>query len=160
MLKAFSSRRSITRVSDTRLPLRRCRSAHMALIFAWLAFWLNAAFLPCCEAFAAASDDHADDATQSASAQMHDASDLHIEHPHHEPDSRCGHTITAEPAIKGEYAGVPTARVHLQWDATYVNVTAVHTVAKQFANLALYDYHPPPPSGSFRLYLQTQRLLI
>lgn len=134
----------------------------MALVFAWLAFWLNAAFLPCCEAFAAASDDHTDDAAQSvsASAQMHDTSDLHIEHPDHEPDSRCGHTINAEPAINGEYAGVPTARVHLQWDAMYVNVSADHIAAKQSANLALYDYHPPPPPGDFRLYLQTRRLLI
>ena len=158
----FSSARRINRVSDTRLLLRRFRAAHMALIFAWLAFWINAAILPCCEAFAATSDDHADAGAQSVSvsAQTHGSSNSHREHPQQDPDSRCGHTINAEPAINSEYAGVPTSRVHLQWDAMTVNVAAVTATATQSAKLAMYDYHPPPPHGNFRLYLQTLRLLI
>ena len=159
MTKLVISTRSITRESE-RLPLRRRRSAHLTLVLAWLAFWFNTAFIPCCEAFAAASDHHAGADVQAISTaeQTHDAHDSPVEAPHHAPDSPCDTSFHGGPATNGEQAGLPTERVDLEWDVAYSFFTYTHFANSQTANLAPVDYQAWPRRP--RLYLQTQRLLI
>lgn len=155
-------------ISMTALPLRQRSFGRYALILAWLAFWLNTALIPCCEAFAATPDDHADVLAQSvsASAHMHDshaaAAAADTEQKHHTPTSPCEPTHNAEPVTNGSSA-VPTVdRADFSFGVTNTYVVASHISANQSANLSFNDYHPPPPrpSAGFRLYLQTQRLLI
>ena len=159
MTKLFISTRRIIRESE-RLPLRRRRSAHLTLVLAWVAFWLNTAFIPCCEAFAATSDDHAGAEVHAISTpeQTHDGHDSPVEAPHHAPDSPCDTSFHGGPATNGEQAGLPTERVDLEWDATYLLFTNHHFAKNKTANFAPVDYQPSPRRP--RLYLQTQRLLI
>jgi hypothetical protein len=159
LAKPFSSTRSITGVSDTRLPLRQCKSARMILVLAWVVFWLNTALFPCCEAFAVAFDDHADDVSQSvpAAAQAHHSGETQVESPHHKPDSPCDYTLHAGSVINGEHAGPATDRIQLESVAIYIAFAVWPPVTNRSAKLAPHDFHPPPP---FRLYLHTQRLLI
>lgn len=131
----------------------------MTLVLAWVAFWLNAASFPCCEAFAVAFNDHADDVSQSvpAATHAHQAGETQPESPHHSPDSPCDYTLHAASVINGEHAGPATERIHLGSVAIYMAFAVGPPVANHSAILAPRDYHPPPP---FRLYLHTQRLLI
>lgn len=82
--------------------------------------WLNTAFFPCCEAFAAAFDDHGAGVAQSAPAAMqaHHADPSHTERARDGHESRCDFSLNAEPAINGEYAGLPKARLNLEWAAS------------------------------------------
>jgi hypothetical protein len=130
------------------------------LVLAWAVFWLNAALFPCCDAVAAAFGDHPDDVLQSVAAAppAHHSDETHSDCPHQSPDSPCGHTLDAGPAITAVYAGLPTDRVNLEWFAIDVSVAAALTAVSYSANLAPREYHRPPPP--FRLYLHTQRLLI
>ena len=144
------------------MPLRRRKFAHVALILGWLAFWLNTAFIPCCEAFAAALGDHADDVAQSVAVQSH-TQDSHAtdgERTHHVPASPCDQTPNAQSATNGDYSGLPSERLGLNCDAPDMLVAASYITASQSAKLALDDFHPPPRPREVRLYLQTQRLLI
>jgi len=129
------------------------------LVLAWVVFWLNAALFPCCEALAAAFDDHSGEISQSASvAQPAHHSDEAPSESHHSPDSPCGDTLEAGPAINGEYAGLQTDRAHLEWLAIDAYSPAGLAAADHSATPARRDYRPPPPP--YRLYLHTQRLLI
>ena len=155
----FSSTRSITGVSVTRRPLRQDRFARVALVLAWVVFWLNTAFFPCCEALAAAFDDHSDSVSQSTSTAQtaHHSDETHSEHSDQSPSSHCDYSLNAGPAINGAYAAPLTDRVHLDWFAIATPVAPGVTAVNRFASRATIDYHPPPP---FRRYLHTQRLLI
>ena len=162
LVKTLSSIRGFTSGSDARLPLRRRRPAHVALLLAWVAFWLNTALLPCCEAFAAAFDAHADGVSQSvpAAKQAHHADATHTERVRDSHESRCDFTLNAEPAINGEYAGLPKASLNLELVAFSVPFSVGPLAVNHSPNLAPRDYHPPPPLATARLYLHTQRLLI
>ena len=151
--------RSIPGVRGIRRPLRQGRFARVALVLAWVVFWLNTAFFPCCEALAAAFDDHSDSVSQSTSAAQpaHHSDETHSEHSDQGPSSHCDYSLNAGPAINGAYAALPTDRVHLDWFAIDTPVAPGLTAVNYSANLAPREYHPPPP---FRLYLRTLRLLI
>lgn len=131
-------------------------------MLAWVAFWLNTVLFPCCEAFAAAFDDHADDVSQSVSTapQDHHAGAKTSERPHHSPGTPCDRAFNAEPTLGGEYAWLPTDRAHQEWVAISVTSVVGPPAVAQAAILALRDYHPPPRLATVRLYLRTQRLLI
>ena len=161
LVKMLSLMRRFTRESDARRSLHRRRPAHVALLLAWLAFWLNTAFFPCCEALAAAFDDHTAGVSQSAPAatQAHHADPTHTERARDGHKSRCDFSLDAEPAINGEYAGLPKARLNLEWAASDVSFSVGPTAVNQTANFTPRDDHPPP-IATVRLYLRTQRLLI
>ena len=97
LTKMIASTRNIAGISEAGLPIRRRKFAHFALLLAWSAFWLNTAFVPCCEAIAAASDDHAEDVAQSVAVQSHTHGSYTTdgEHPHHVPASPCDQTPNA-----------------------------------------------------------------
>ena len=140
--------------------MHRRRFAHWALVLAWMAFWLNTALIPCCEAFAATSGDHASvvvHATPSAE-QTYASHDVPVVASHHEPDSPCGPSIHEAPATNGEQVGLAFERVNLEWDAAYSLFTNKYFVKSQTANPARFIYDPWPRQP--RYDLQTQRLLI
>lgn len=126
------------------------------MVLAWVTFWLNTALFPCCEAFAAAFDDHSDDETQtvSASVHIHDGDEPRSEHSHHNPGPPCSHAFSAGPAINGEYAGLPAYRVELAGYAVLVPRSFIVIALTQSVVLALRDYHPAPPPATVSLYLQ------
>ena len=158
-MNAFSSTQSVTGVSEPRRARGLHGFARLILVLAWTAFWFNTALFPCREAVAGAFGDHPDDVSQSVSAAQpaHHSDGAHSECLHHSPDSPCGYTLNAGPAINEMYAGLPPDRVHLELFAIDVSVVAGLTAVNHSANLASREYQSLPP---FRLYLHTQRLLI
>ena len=132
----------------------------MTLVMAWIAFFLKTALFPCCEVLAASVGDHSDSAShEDSSAQSaHHADETHNEQPHHGPGSPCDYSYSAESAINGEFAGLPTDRVHWEWFATDMAARVGLTVIDHSHSemLAPREPHSPP----FRLYLRTLRLLI
>ena len=142
--------------------MRRRRSAHVTLLLAWVAFWLNTALLPCCEVFAAAFDAHADGVSQSApvAKRAHHADTMHTERARGSNESRCDFTLNAQPLINGEYAGLPKAGRDLELVALSVPLSVGPVAVNHSPSLAPRNYHPPPPLAANRLYLHTQRLLI
>ena len=161
LVNTLSSMRIFTNASATRLPLRRRKPAHVALLLAWLAFWLNTAFLPCCEAFAVAFAGHADGVSQSVPAAAHHADATHTAPDSHEP--HCSPDLNTQTAINGEHAGLPRTHTDLA-DLELVAGSVLFSIGPAALslslNLALRDYHPPPHLASTRVYLHTQRLLI
>ena len=159
LIRQYISRRSIT-CESARLPLHHRRFAHSMSVLAWTAFWLNAALIPCCEAFAATPDDHAGVIVQATTTAEHTKAthDAPVETTHHAPDWPCGPTLHDGPATNGEQVGLQSARVALKWDATYLLFTNNLFAKHQTANLARVVYNPRPRKP--RLYLRTQRLLI
>lgn len=147
---------SINGVSGTKRPLSRFRTARMALVLAWVAFWLNSALLPCCESLAAAFN-NSDSVSQSASAAQpaHYSDETHSDHS--DKSSHCDDTLDAKPAISRAYAALPVDSFHLDWIAIATPVASDLIAVTNSKNLAYRDYHPPP---SIRRYLHTQRLLI
>ena len=131
----------------------------MTLVLAWMAFWLNSALFPCCDALAAAFSDHSSSVSQSVSASQptHHSDETHSEQSHHSPDSFCCYTLIAGLAIDEVYAGLPPDRIDLEYLVIATTLAPGLIAASQSEYLAPRDYHPPPP---YRLYLQTQRLLI
>ena len=161
--KTHLSTQSISGVSGIRSPSRRRSSVRAVMLLAWVAFWLNSVLFPCCEAIAAAADDHSDDQSQSVSATepLHDADQTHPEHSHDSPGSPCDQTLDTGPATIVEYASLPNKRVRLECSANYLSFAVGSSDLNHPAILALRDYHPPPPPpATVRLYLRTQRLLI
>ena len=160
----ISSTRSIAGISDTGLPLRRRKFAHVVLVLAWLAFWLSSVFIPCCEAVAAALDGHAAATSQSVvvQSQTHNSHADVVEPSHHAPASPCGPALNAEPVTNGAHAGLPADRADFICGATNMLDTADHIAVSQSANRRLHDHHlpPRPPPANLSPYLQTQRLLI
>ena len=156
----FSRIQSIPEATEAKLPLGRRRITRVALVLAWAVFWLNTALFPCCEALAVTFGDHSDSHSQTAFAAQpaHHSDESHPEGSHHSPDSPCGHTVDAGPAISGVYAGLPPDRGQWGWFAIDVFVPVGLTAVNHSDNLAPRNYHPPPPL--LRLYLRTQRLLI
>ena len=130
------------------------------LALAWMAFWLNAALIPCCEAFAATPDDQAGVVVHAITKAEHThvTHDAPAEATHHAPDSPCGPTLHDGPATYGEHVGLPSERVDLEWDAAYLLFANSLFAKHQTAKLARVVYNPWPRKS--RLYLQTQRLLI
>ena len=131
----------------------------MAMLFAWAVFWANTALFPCCEALAAVFNDHSDNISHSVSAAQpaHDTDETHSDTAHHNPDSPCGYTLDAGPAIHKDFTGPPAERAQTVWFAIDTPVIASLPPDTQVANFKPREYRPPPP---FRLYLDTQRLLI
>ena len=159
MQTLFSPTRSITGKSRTRRPSGHCGSARLVLMLAWVAFWLNTALFPCCEALAAALSNHSDISSQPASGAQsaHHSAEAHVEHVHPSPSSPCKDTVKSVSAIPGAYAQLPTSDFQPEWFAIDGPVASDLKTPDQSAILAPREYQPPPLS---RVYLQTQRLLI
>ncbi len=130
-------------------------------MLAWLTFWLNTALFPCCEALAAALEEHIEDRSQSVPVAGHaqHPEATHVERANNVPDAHCDSEISAGPAINGEFAGLLADRGHVEWDAVHASAIARPFAADVSVEPAARDYLPPPPAR-VRFYLRTQRLRI
>ena len=148
----------MTRSGATR-ALGQRRSARLVLVAAWVAFWLNTALFPCCEALAAALVGHSDIPSQLAIGKgpPHDSGETHAAHVHHNQSIPCKTNVKSVSAISGTYALMPADHFHPVLLLSEGFVVADLRPLDHSAIRAPRNYHPPPP---FRLYLQTQRLLI
>ena len=155
----YSSTRTRIVGPESRRPLLQSRGARVVLVLAWVVFWGNTALLPCCEALAAAFDDHSDSVSHSTSAGQpeHHSEETHTGHLNQAPSSHCDATLNAPPAIDGTSAALPIYRVDLDGFVTATPLTPGLPAVNHSASVAPRDYHPPPP---FRRYLDSQRLLI
>lgn len=151
--------RFLGRTSATRLPRGRGRFARVALVMAWIAFWLNAAIFPCCEAIAAVvGGDHAIEEAQSnaTTPHAHLSGGAHSEGLGHDPYSPCEHALGAEPALVGEQEVLATDRFPLHWVAVEEHFSHGPTVGSHRPSFALPRAAPPP----LGFYQRSQRLLI
>lgn len=146
-------------MSEARRPGGLRGFARVGLVAAWAAFWINAAMFPCCEALAATFGGHPGNISQSVSdvQPAHQPDDKQTGSPVHSPDSPCGYSLGAEPAIVGEYVVPAADRSPQERFAVDAPVAAGLAAASHSANLALARAVPP---RSLRLYQRTQRLLI
>ena len=151
--------RSITGISEAKRPQGLRGFARVALMSAWVVFWLNTALFPCYETVAAAIGGYPDSVSQSVSnAQpMHNygAAGTYSERSDPSPYPPCGYTLSTGPASVGMHALPATDHSPLEWFAIDAPVPSLIT-ASHAENLAPRG-NPPPP---LRLYLRTLRLLI
>ena len=154
----LSPRRNTIRKPGASRPLRRRSSAHLVLVMAWLAFWLNTALFPCCEALAEALTEHADTPSQSATGERipHQSNEVHAEHLNPDPSMPCEETVRSVAAIPDAYAQL-TPTFDLELLAITGSVGIDVRAPDHSAIRAPRNYNPPPP---FRIYQRTQRLLI
>jgi len=126
----------------------------VTLILAWVVFWLNTAFFPCCEAVAAISD-HSANVSQAAPAAQpaHDSDETHTDRPDHSPYSPCGYSLSAQPTSIGVLA---IEYSPLEWFAIDAPVSSGLTAVFRSENLAPRAIPPP----FIRPYLREQRLLL
>lgn len=151
---ASSSTRKISRVSQARRPRGLHGGARAISFMALVAFWFNAALIPCCEALAAALPKHRIDTFQTAFAapQAPEPGDSNSGHPPDGPQPCCGHSMYAGPAGVEVHAVPTSPPAFPEWFAIGASLTTGSTAA----DLASRESHPPSP----RLFLRTRRLLI
>ena len=126
--------------------------ARATLVLAWLAFWLNTALFPCCQAFAAIVSDHSVSISEPA---LHDhvSQDCDDDQPGHNPYSPCGSFVSANPATISQMTLLAT-------DPTSWNPIAPAAIISSFPialNVAnnFTPHEIPPP---VRLYLRGPNL--
>lgn len=130
------------------------RFAHVTMILAWVVFWLNTAFFPCCYAVAAFGDNSAYvSQAASATSPAHYADETHTDRPDHRPYSPCGYSFTAQPTDVGMLA---SEHAPLKWSVIDAPVFSGVTAEIRSENLAPRG-NPPP---YVRPYLREQRLLL
>jgi hypothetical protein len=146
------------RASGTRRPRGRREFARAILVFAWVTFWLNTAFFPCCEAVAAAFGYRADSVWQTASPAQpaHAPGAMPAGLSGHGPYSSCDHIVRAGPASADAVAALTTEHSSPQWFAIDSPVFPRPTAVNRSANLAPREAPPP----QLRLYLRELRLLL
>lgn len=131
----------------------------MALIGAWVIFWLNTALFPCCEVVAAIWGGHTDNGSQSATvaSPLHHSGAASFERVDQGSGTPCSDTLISGPPIAGEHEALASDRSSQEWFAIDARAAAIFPGAIHSANLALARDAPQPP---LRLYLRTQRLRI
>lgn len=147
------------RMSAAKLPRGRGGFARVALVMAWIAFWLNTAIFPCCEAIAAVvGGDHAIEEAQSNATTPHArlSGSAHSEDLGHDPYSPCEHALGAEPALVGEQEVLASDRFPFHWVAVEEYFSHGPTLGSHRSSVALPRAAPPP----LGFYQRSQRLLI
>jgi len=142
---------SVVKAPQSRRPRGLGQSSRATVVLAWLAFWLNTAIFPCCQAFAANVSDPDGSISQSASYD-HTSLDFDAAHPgqpDHSPFSPCGFFVSTIPATISQAAFL--AADHTSWQSIVPPVTASSfPVALNVANSFTPREIPPP----VRLYLR------
>lgn len=149
----FSAPKIATRTSRTRLPRAQRGFARGVVVSAWLAFWLNVAFYPCCEAIAAGVGDQPAAHAHSNAYPAHDSDETHTGHPDHSPHPPCDQVVNAVPATFVQAAVLAADHpdlVAIAWDAT---ISARPAAVNAFG---LTAYSTPPPNVP--LYLRDLRI--
>ena len=125
--------------------------ARPVMVLAWLAFWLNTALFPCCQALAADFGGHSENIAKSIALNhlLKDCGDEHAGTPDQEnPHSPCSSFVSASPAAITQ--AISPAADHTLWQP--IAPTAVVSLIPAAPNFAtpLPRFDPPPP---VRLYL-------
>ena len=142
----------VTRTSVTR---RQRGFARVVVVLAWLAFWLNTAFFPCCEAVAVGFGDQPAAQVVSDAHPAHNADETHTHHPDQSPYPPCGHVVSAGPATFSQAAVL--AAEH----PDFVSITPGATISllpAAVSTFSLTTYPTPPPKVP--LYLRELRILL
>ena len=134
------------------------RLAPRMLIFAWAAFWLSGAFLPCHDAIAAVADEPSGDALPIVvtSHLTHGEGATQVLHSNHTSHFACENPAKAAPASTGSMAKQVMWHPSLKWAASYAPFPALRSATNVFDNLAPH-WIPPP---QYRFYARTLRILI
>jgi hypothetical protein len=126
--------------------------ARVVVVLAWLTFWLNTAFFPCCEAVAAGFGGQP--AAEVSDAHLaHDSDKTHTHHPDQNPQSTCGHIVSAGPTTSGPAAVL--AAEHPNFVSTTPGVT-IASLPAAISAFSLTAYPAPPPKVP--LYLRDLRI--
>lgn len=146
----------------TAWPWRLRGFARAALVLGWMAFWLNAASIQCCEASAAVASGHTDSVAHSASAPVassaHPEVAGHSDALDHDSGSFCGTSAGSGAALVGEPVAASPDRAPMKWIGFGMQVvTSPAPVSFLASNFALARTSPAP---SLSFFLRTQRLLI
>ena len=149
-----SGSKIVTKTSQTRLPRAQRGLVRGIVIFAWLTFWINAAFFPCCEAIAAAVGH--EQAVHTADAHpAHECDETHTDHPDHAPHSSCGQFVKTGPASIDQTAVFGDGQLELPAITPDVAIAVRPVEVNRFR---LTSYSTPPPK--IPRYLRDLRIRI
>ena len=151
----FSAPKIVAKTSETRRPRGQRGFARVIVVLAWVAFWFNTAFAPCCEAVAASFGDPAAVQTVADAHPADDCDETHTDHPDHSPHPPCEHVVSTSSAIYGQ-AGVLLAD-HLNVLSVAPRVTIALLPVTSSAS-SLIAYSTPPPKVP--LYLRELHILL
>ena len=143
----------VTRTSGTRRPDRQRGVARVVVVLAWLAFWLNTALSPCCEAIAAGIGDQPAPQAVSDAHPAHNHDETHTDSSDQGPNPPCGHVVSAVPADFAQ------AAVFAAEHQNFVTITpdSISALFPAVASaLSLFAYSTPPPQ--IQLYLRDLRI--
>lgn len=122
--------------------------ARAIALFAWGAFWLNAALFPCCQAIAASSGEH-DINIVNMVAVDHVLSDCDDDHPgepgQKSPHLPCSSFASASPAAINQAAPLDTDHDRLQPIATVIVSVLVPPAPDRASRFPAYSTPPPIP---------------
>lgn len=154
LIQTFAPKDRTTAGFTIRSVATRRKFLHTMLMFGWIAFWLNTALFPCCDALAEALDGHV-----HGSTGLNDTPhSVGADHSHQEPASDCGSALDLGAPSSGEYFAFTSDQLRAGCVLSNVQLTVAPLDVTRSVNLPSRDYHPPPPL--WRIYLRTQRLLI
>jgi hypothetical protein len=150
-----SASKIVTRTSETKRPRAQRGLARLVIVLAWATFWLNSAFLPCCQAVAAGVGDQLLTHAVSHTHPAHHFDETHTGHSHPSPHPPCDELVSAGPATFVQAAVL--AAGHPEFAAITSNATISVRPAAVSA-FALTAYSTPPPKVP--LYLRELRILL
>ena len=143
----------VTKASATRRPRGQRGFARVVVILAWVAFWANTAFFPCCEAIAASFGDQSAAQVVSDAHPAHDTDETHTPHPEHSPHPPCGHVVSAAPADFSQAAMLAVEHPELA-PITLGATISLLPAADRTSRLTAYATPPP----KVPLYLRDLRI--
>ena len=132
----------VTRASGTTRPRGKHGFARVVVVLAWVTFWLNAAFSPCCEAIAASIDGQSAAQVVSSAQPAHDSDETNTHHPDHSHNSPCDFVVSAGPAIMGHALILPAEQLE------FVSITPGAVISLSPAVVCAFSltaYPTPPP---------------
>jgi hypothetical protein len=152
-----SATHSAMRAPGTKRPQGPREFPRAILVLAWVTFWLNTAFFPCCGAVAAAFGYHADSVWQTASQAQpaHAPGATPARLSGYGPYSPCGDIVSAGPQSVDAVAALTTEHSP-QWFAIDAPVFPRPPAVNRSTNLAPRE----APPAQLPLYLRELRLLL
>ena len=143
----------VTRTTVARSPSGQRGFARAVVVLAWVAFWLNTAFFPCCEAVAAGFGGQPAAQAVADAHPAHDSDETHTHHPDQNPHPTCGHIVSAGPTISGPAAVLAAEHPNF---VSIAPDAAVYSLPAAISAFSLTAYPAPPPKVP--LYLRDLRI--
>ena len=143
----------VTKGSATRHLRAPGGFARVVVVLAWVMFWLNAAFTPCCEALAVGFGGQSAAQLVSSAQPAHDSAETNTHHPDHSHNSPCDLVISAGPAVMGQALVLPAEQLDFVSITPGVVISLTPALVCAFS---LTAYPTPPPKVP--LYLRDLRI--